>query len=87
MTISMTRRPTSALAATFSATACSGTAMTWLPPRRPTTAAGATVDELLQDSQYTDDGVTLTQFPYNQMNRYVSKVTSAYRRYCEIYGS
>ena len=46
-----------------------------------------TVDELLQDSQYTDDGVTLTQFPYNQMNRYVSKVTSAYRRYCEIYGS
>ena len=46
-----------------------------------------TVDELLQDSQYTDDGVTLTQFPYNQMNRYVNKVTSAYRRYCEIYGS
>ena len=46
-----------------------------------------TVDELLQDSQYTDDGVTLTQFPYNQMNRYVSKVTSAYQRYCEIYGS
>ena len=45
------------------------------------------MDELLQDSQYTDDGVTLTQFPYNQMNRYVNKVTSAYRRYCEIYGS
>lgn len=46
-----------------------------------------TVDELLQNGEYTDDGSTLTEFPYNQMNRYVSKVTSAYQRYCEIYDS
>lgn len=44
-----------------------------------------TVDELLADSQYSQDGVTLDSFPYNQMRRYVYKVTSAYERYCEIY--
>ena len=45
-----------------------------------------TVDELLEDGEYSDDGVTLRRFPYNQMNRYVDKVTRAYQRYCEIYG-
>lgn len=44
-----------------------------------------TVDDLLADSQYSQDGVTLDSFPYNQMQRYVYKVTSAYERYCEIY--
>lgn len=46
-----------------------------------------TVDELLSDARYTDNGETLTEFPYRQMSRYVSKVTSAYARYCEIYDS
>lgn len=44
-----------------------------------------TVDSLLSDSQYSQDGVTLDSFPYTQMQRYVYKVTSAYERYCEIY--
>ncbi len=46
-----------------------------------------TVDELLENSEYTDNGTTLTEFPYKQMSRYVDKVTSAYSRYCEIYDS
>lgn len=50
-------------------------------------SGGGTVDELLQNDEYTDDGVTLKEFPYTQMRRYVSKVTSAYKRYCEIYDS
>ena len=45
-----------------------------------------TVDDLLEDSAYTQDGTTLTDFPYTQMRRYVSKVTGAYASYCEIYG-
>lgn len=44
-----------------------------------------TVDELLENSEYSQDGVTLQDFPYTQMSRYVYKVTSAYERYCEIY--
>lgn len=44
-----------------------------------------TVDSLLSDSKYSQDGVTLDSFPYTQMQRYVYKVTSAYERYCEIY--
>ena len=44
-----------------------------------------TVDDLLADSQYSQDGFTLDSFPYTQMQRYVYKVTSAYERYCEIY--
>lgn len=44
-----------------------------------------TVDSLLSDSAYSQDGETLTAFPYPQMRRYVQKITDAYAMYCEIY--
>lgn len=44
-----------------------------------------TVDELLQDSAYTQDGKILSSFPYTQMRLYVKKITSSYARYQEIY--
>lgn len=46
-----------------------------------------TVDQLLEDAQYSADGTTLSAFPYPQMRRYVQKVTSAYAMYGEIYAS
>lgn len=46
-----------------------------------------TVDNLLADSQYSQDGKILDAFPYPQMRRYVQKVTDAYAQYSEIYGS
>lgn len=46
-----------------------------------------TVDTLLADSQYTQDGKVLDAFPYPQMRRYVQKVTDAYAQYSEIYGT
>ena len=44
-----------------------------------------TVDELLEDSAYTDDGVTLHTFPYEQMNLYVHKINRSYEAYQRIY--
>lgn len=44
-----------------------------------------TVDKLLKDPAYSDDGKTLDVFPYNQMNHYVAKITRAYQKYQEIY--
>ncbi len=45
-----------------------------------------TVDALLNQSEYTLDGVTLSQFPYVQMNHYVEKILRSYQRYTELYG-
>lgn len=56
----------------------------------PTAAAAyhsgwGTVDGLLRDSRYSADGATLSTFPYEQMNRYVRKITTAYSEYQRIY--
>lgn len=56
-----------------------------------TAAAGyhsgwGTVDDLLDDRRFTDDGSTLNGFPYEQMNLYVKKITSSYRWYQRLYG-
>ena len=45
-----------------------------------------TVDDLLDDQEYTDDGDTLTDFPYKNMNNYVEKITQSYAEYQHIYG-
>ena len=45
-----------------------------------------TVDDLLDDGRFTDDGDTLTDFPYEQMNLYVKKITNSYRWYQRLYG-
>ena len=37
------------------------------------------VDRLLEDARYSDDGVTLHTFPYEQMNLYVHKVERNYK--------
>ncbi|MDL2219716.1 lytic transglycosylase domain-containing protein [Ruminococcaceae bacterium OttesenSCG-928-O06] len=44
-----------------------------------------TVDNLLQDEQYSADGKTLTEFPYRQMNHYVNKITQCYQKYQKLY--
>ena len=44
-----------------------------------------TVDKLLADPAYSDDGKTLDVFPYTQMNHYVAKINRAYGKYLEIY--
>ena len=44
-----------------------------------------TVDKLLADPAYSQDGKTLDVFPYTQMNHYVAKITRAYAKYQEIY--
>lgn len=56
----------------------------------PTAAAAyhsgwGTVDRLLKDSKYSDNGQTLQVFPYTQMERYVEKITNSYSNYQEIY--
>ena len=43
------------------------------------------VDRLLEDARYSDDGVTLHTFPYEQMNLYVHKVERNYKKYQELY--
>ncbi len=44
-----------------------------------------TVDELLQNSEFSDDGLTLDVFPYEQMNHYVNKINANYESYINIY--
>lgn len=44
-----------------------------------------TVDDLLAQSEYSDDGKALDHYPYPQMRLYVKKITSSYQRYQEIY--
>lgn len=56
----------------------------------PTAAAAyhsgwGTVDELLAQSEYSQNGKTLDHFPYTQMQLYVHKITNAYAKYQEIY--
>ena len=44
-----------------------------------------TVDELLADSTYSQDGVTLHTFPFEQMNLYVRKINRSYEANHRIY--
>ncbi len=44
-----------------------------------------TVDALLRDGEHSADGLTLTGFPYAQMNHYVEKINSCYRNYQRLY--
>ncbi len=44
-----------------------------------------TVDGLLSDSTYTQDGTVLHSFPYQQMSHYVYKINEAYTSYIETY--
>lgn len=46
-----------------------------------------TVDKLLQNEEYTDDGVTLKTFPYPQMRNYVYKINKNYDMYCKLYNN
>lgn len=43
------------------------------------------VDNLLKQPEYSADGIRLSAFPYQQMNRYVYKIGESYQKYCEIY--
>lgn len=45
-----------------------------------------TVDALLEDSSYTQDGMRLHLFPYAQMSNYVQKVERNYGRYETLHG-
>lgn len=44
-----------------------------------------TVDGLLAQSEYSENGKTLDHYPYPQMRLYVKKITNSYQRYQEIY--
>lgn len=46
-----------------------------------------TVDKLLANPEYSQDGQTLHTFPYKQMALYVQKIDRAYTRYQEIYSN
>lgn len=46
-----------------------------------------TVDALLIQSEYSENGLTLDVFPYTQMKNYVSKIAACYEKYTELYGS
>lgn len=56
----------------------------------PTAAAAyhsgwGTVDDLLADAQYSQNGQTLTAFPYPNMRTYVKKITDNYQTYRRLY--
>lgn len=44
-----------------------------------------TVDRLLESGEYTLDGKTLNQFPYDNMSHYVHKIGKAYEWYLRLY--
>lgn len=44
-----------------------------------------TVDKLLTQSEYSDDGKTLKEFPYAGMRQYVDKIESNYAMYQKLY--
>lgn len=44
-----------------------------------------TVDKLLDNEEYTQDGNVLSSFPYKQMNLYVYKINKSYDSYKKIY--
>lgn len=46
-----------------------------------------TVDALLEQEEYSADGLILDEFPYTQMKNYVFKITECYQKYNELYGS
>lgn len=46
-----------------------------------------TVDDLLSQEKYSQDGLTLDVFPYAQMKNYVFKIAACYEKYNELYGS
>ena len=46
-----------------------------------------TVDNLLENGEYTLNGRTLTSFPYDNMSHYVHKIGKAYEWYLRLYGS
>lgn len=46
-----------------------------------------TVDRLLAAEGYSDNGVTLRVFPYNQMQNYVAKIQRNYRKYQGLYAA
>ena len=46
-----------------------------------------TVDALLQKEEHSEDGLTLSGFPYNQMHHYVEKITACYAVYQNLYGT
>ncbi len=43
------------------------------------------VGDLLEDENYSSNGVVLHTFPYEQMNYYVYKIESAYNKYLLLY--
>ena len=46
-----------------------------------------TVDQLLEQEKYTEDGQTLIVFPYEQMDLYVKKIHRNYDIYQRLYGA
>lgn len=46
-----------------------------------------TVDQLLEQEKYTEDGRTLIVFPYEQMDLYVKKIRRNYDIYQRLYGA
>lgn len=44
-----------------------------------------TVDKLLAESEYSEDGKTLHTYPYPQMRQYVKKITQNYAAYQRLY--
>lgn len=44
-----------------------------------------TVNELLQNPEYSVDGIILHTFPYTQMRNYVIKVCENYEKYMQVY--
>lgn len=45
-----------------------------------------TVNRLLKDTAYSENGKTLDVFPYTQMQNYVLKITRHYQKYIALYG-
>lgn len=46
-----------------------------------------TVDKLLKNEKYSDDGINLHTYPYEQMGLYVQKIGRAYSRYQTCYSN
>ncbi len=44
-----------------------------------------TVDGLLEEAEYSKDGVKLDSFPYPQMRHYVNKIDGSYEEYQALY--
>lgn len=55
------------------------------PPWRLTTGGMGNVYSWLNDSRYSDDGVTLKYIPFSETRNYVVKVNSSWEHYKEMY--